>query len=106
MCTNRNVSMEAIIPSETLVTGYRGRAIAQAVFLQLLTAKDRVRSLGSQCGICGGQTGTGTGFSPIPSIFPYQCYSIFTLVLSGGLAMGPLEAAVPRGHSITPFQQY
>jgi hypothetical protein len=38
--------------------------MAQAVNRQLLTAESRVRALISPCGICGGQSGAGTGFSP------------------------------------------
>jgi hypothetical protein len=38
--------------------------MAQAVIRRLLTAKVRVRSRVNPCGICGGQSGTGTGFSP------------------------------------------
>ena len=41
-----------------------GRAMAQAVSRRSLTVKARVRSRVSPCGICGGQSGTGTGFSP------------------------------------------
>jgi hypothetical protein len=37
--------------------------MAQAVSRRLLTAEARVRSRVSPCGICGGQSGTGTGFS-------------------------------------------
>jgi hypothetical protein len=41
-----------------------GRAMAQAVSRRPLTAEARVRSRVTPCGICGGQSGTGTGFSP------------------------------------------
>jgi hypothetical protein len=45
--------------------------MAQAVSRQPLTAEARVRSRVSPCGICGGQCGTGTGFSPrVLRIFP------------------------------------
>jgi hypothetical protein len=41
-----------------------GRAMAHAVSRLPLTADVRVRSRVSPCEICGGQSGTGTGFSP------------------------------------------
>jgi hypothetical protein len=37
---------------------------AQTVSPRPLTAEARVRSRISPCGVCGGQSGTGTGFSP------------------------------------------
>jgi hypothetical protein len=40
------------------------RAMAQAVSRRPLIAEARVRSRVSPCEICGGQIGTGTGFSP------------------------------------------
>jgi hypothetical protein len=46
-----------------------GRAMAQAVSRQPPTAEALVRSRFSLCGICGGQSGTGTGFSPSTSVF-------------------------------------
>jgi hypothetical protein len=46
-----------------------GRAIAQAVSGRLLTAEDRFHSQVNACGICGGQSGTGTGVCPNFSIF-------------------------------------
>jgi hypothetical protein len=52
-----------------------GRAMAQAVSRRLPTAEARVRSQVSQCGICGGQSGTGTVFSPSTSFFPCQFHS-------------------------------
>jgi hypothetical protein len=45
-----------------------GRAIAKAVSRQPLTAEARVRARVSPCGICGGQSGTGTGFSLSSSV--------------------------------------
>jgi hypothetical protein len=49
--------------------------MVQAVSRRPLTAKARVRSGVSPCGICGGQSGTGTGFSPSTSVFPFQFHS-------------------------------
>jgi hypothetical protein len=45
-----------------------GRAMAQAVSRWPLTAEARVLSRVSPCGICGGQSGSGTGFSPRTSV--------------------------------------
>jgi hypothetical protein len=49
-----------------------GRAVTQAVSRRLLTAEAQVQYLVSPSGICGGQSGTGTGFSPSTSVFPCQ----------------------------------
>jgi hypothetical protein len=51
------------------------RAMAQAVSRRPLTAETWVRSRGSLCGICGGQIGTGAGFSASTSVFPCQFHS-------------------------------
>jgi hypothetical protein len=48
------------------------RAMAQVVSRRPLTAEARVRARVNPCGICGGQSGTGTGFSPSSSFFPCQ----------------------------------
>jgi hypothetical protein len=40
-----------------------------------LTAEPRVRSSASPCGICGGQSGNGTRFSPNTSVLPCQFHS-------------------------------
>jgi hypothetical protein len=52
-----------------------GRAKAQAVSRRPPSAQVRVRSRVSPCGICDGQSGTGTGFSPSTSVFPCQFHS-------------------------------
>jgi hypothetical protein len=46
--------------------------MAQAVSRRPPTAEARVRSRFSPCGICVGQSGTGTGFSLSPSVFRCQ----------------------------------
>jgi hypothetical protein len=48
--------------------------MAQAVSRRPLTAETRVRSQVGPCGICGGQRGIGTGFSP-STVFPCQFHS-------------------------------
>jgi hypothetical protein len=53
-----------------------GRAMAQAVSGRPFTAEVRVRSQVNLCGIYGGQSGTGTSFSPSTSVFPCQFHSI------------------------------
>jgi hypothetical protein len=46
--------------------------MVQAVSRRPLTAEARFRFRVSPCGICGGQRGTVTGFSPSTSVFPCQ----------------------------------
>jgi hypothetical protein len=60
------------------VTG-EGRAMAQVVSRQPVTAEARVRARVNPCGICGGEIGTGTGFSPSSSVFPCQYHSTVAL---------------------------
>jgi hypothetical protein len=52
-----------------------GRAMAEAVSSWPLTAEARIRARVSPCDICGGQSGTGTGFSPSYSALPCQYHS-------------------------------
>jgi hypothetical protein len=58
--------------------------MVQAVSRRPPTAKVRVQSRVSPCGICGGQSGIGTGFSPSTSVFPCQYHSTGAPLLGKG----------------------
>jgi hypothetical protein len=49
---------------------WQGNAMAQTVSCQPLTTEARVHPHINPCGICGGQSSTGTGFSTSSSVFP------------------------------------
>jgi hypothetical protein len=51
----------------------------QVVSRRPLIAEVGVRSRVNPCGICGGQSGTETGFSPSTSVFPCQYHSTVAL---------------------------
>jgi hypothetical protein len=53
--------------------------MAQVVSHQILTVEAQVHARVSPCGICGGQSGTGTGFSLSSSIFPSIYHYTITL---------------------------
>jgi hypothetical protein len=61
-----------------------GRAMDQAVSRRPPTAEARVRSRVGPCGICGGQSGTRTGFSPSTSVFTCQFHSTGAPLLGKG----------------------
>jgi hypothetical protein len=56
-----------------------GRAMAQAVCRRPLNVEAGVCARVSPCGICGGQSGTGTGFPPSSLVFPFQYHSTIAL---------------------------
>jgi hypothetical protein len=53
--------------------------MAQAVSRRPLTVEARVPAWVNLCGICGGQSGSETGFSPSSSVFPCQYHSTVAL---------------------------
>jgi hypothetical protein len=63
-----------------LYASARGRAMAQVVSRRPLTAEARFRAEVNPCVICGGQSVTGTGFSPSSSVSPVDIIpsSLFT----------------------------
>jgi hypothetical protein len=63
-----------------------GRAMAQVVSRRPLTAEAWVRARVNPCGICGGQSGTGTGFSP--SYLVLSCQYIIPPSLSKLISSG------------------
>jgi hypothetical protein len=68
------------------VSGLKGRAMTQVVSRRPFTAEAWVRTQVTPCGICGGQSCTGTGFSPSSSVFLCQYIiplSLSKLILSG-----------------------
>jgi hypothetical protein len=64
--------------------------MAQTVSRRPVTAEARNRSRISQCGICGGQSGTGIGFYPSTSVFPCQFHS------TGAPLLGKTHSATTR----------
>ena len=66
---------------------FHGHALAQVVSCQPLTAEAWVHSQASLCGICGGQSGIGTGFSPNTVVFPCQYRSTSTPYLLNDLSL-------------------
>jgi hypothetical protein len=65
-----------------VLTSCVGRAMAQAVSRQPLTADTRVRAWVNTCGICCGQSGTGTGFSPSSPTFPVNIVPPWLTILT------------------------
>jgi hypothetical protein len=67
-----------------------GGSMAWAVSRRPLTAEVQVRARVNTCGICGGPSGTGTGFSPSSAAFPCQYHS----------------TVAPKSHIIWGDEQY
>jgi hypothetical protein len=64
----------------------QGRAMAKVVSCWSLTVEARARARINPCVICGGQSGTGTGFSPSSSVS--SCQYIIPPLLSKLISSG------------------
>jgi hypothetical protein len=76
-----------------------GLAMPQVVSRRPLTEEFRVRALVNPCRICGGQSGTRTGFFTSSLVFPCHYHSTIVLhiyISPGGSTICPLVAAVQR----------
>jgi hypothetical protein len=85
------------------VSTFHGRAVAQVVSRCLPTAAALVR-VRAECGVCGGQSGTGAGFLRIlrfhlPIILPISPSSY----LPGADTIGLMVAALPSGPNWNPL---
>jgi hypothetical protein len=106
MCKNHDRLCVPVHFNMTVCMRMSGRAMAQAVSRRPLTAESWVRARVYPCGICGGQSGTGAGFSPSFSVFPCQYNSTVVLcthISSGGWIICPLAVVVQR-RSLTPLK--
>jgi hypothetical protein len=70
-----NEAVNKLFGQRLELSSTEGRAIAQAVIRWLSTVAARVRSRGWSSGICGRQSGAGTGFLrlvrfPVPTFIP------------------------------------
>jgi hypothetical protein len=78
-------------------------AVLHAVSRRVLTAKTWIRARINLCGICGGQSGSGKGFSPSLRFSPVNIippllhiHSCICWGWGGGWTMGPLAVYFHR----------
>jgi hypothetical protein len=91
-------------PADGVYVPLNAQVCLRRLVTGLLPRRPGVRDRVSPYGICCGQRGTGTGFSPEFFVFPSQYHStmsLYTHISSGGWTIGLFVAAVQR-HSLTP----
>jgi len=76
--------------------------MAQVVTCQPVTAEAHVQSQASICRICGGKSGTGTGFSPSTSDFAYHYHStnaLYSFIYHWRFTMLATDKSVDNTHN-------
>jgi hypothetical protein len=96
------VALYVLILSRKATTA-EGRAMAQAVSRRPPTAEAWAQSRFGPCGICGGQSGIDTGFSPSTSVFPCQFHSTGAPLLGKGLHNKPQGCGASVASTAKPF---
>jgi hypothetical protein len=103
--THRNLLFHISKALDRFTRIYEGHAIAQVVSHQLLTMEAGFATRGNACGICVGQSCTGTGSSVGLSLFPINIASVLHihLYIIWGMESGAISGCSSTETWCCPF---